>query len=109
MSPNLLVRALPRRPSESPTCFRAIRFVKQVRPSQLFDLPFESELRPSSFNQPAGNREDPIVREDCFRCSDRAKVVDQANPYERVKTTCTDFGDQVTTAKLELTFQGGLV
>jgi hypothetical protein len=103
------MRAVPSCPSEPPPCFRAIRFVKQVGPAQLFDLPFEGEFSQSSFNQPTGDREDVILREDRFRRSDRAEIVDEADPHERVKATRTDYGDQISTAKLELTFQGGFV
>jgi hypothetical protein len=87
----------------------AIRFVKQVQPSHLFDFPFESELGQTSCNQPTGDREDLIVSEDRLRSTDRAEIVDQAHPYEGVETTGADFGNQFSTAQLELTFQGGLI
>jgi hypothetical protein len=50
-----------------------------------------------------------MVSQDCLRSSDCAEIVDQAHPYEWVKTTCTDFGDQFSTAKLELTFRGAFI
>jgi hypothetical protein len=50
-----------------------------------------------------------MVSQDCLRRSDCAQIVDQAHPYERVKTTGTDFGDQFSTAKLELTFRGAFI
>ena len=61
---------------ESANCFRAIRIVEQVGPSQVVDLPLQREFGVSLANQPAGDRKDFVFSEDSFRSPHSPEIVD---------------------------------
>jgi hypothetical protein len=106
---DLSVRVLPSSRGKSASRFRAVRFVKQVCPSHLLDLPFKSEFREPLIDKPVGDGKDAMIGEDSLRSFGSPEVIDQPYPHERVKAEGPDFGDQISRTKLELSIKSRLI
>jgi hypothetical protein len=50
-----------------------------------------------------------MIGEDPLRGSDSPEIIDQPSPHEWVKAEGPDFGDQISTAKLELSVERRLI